>query len=295
MIAQKLLGQDLAAAAVAIDAAQIKGDAAAAAVRAARDAAGVQEPGQQAQGGDADVGAVPLRLRQRAERGGIRRAVPALDDTRARARPLFEAAAANFNPHASTKVDTRNSSRGPLLLISGGKDHTVPESVVRATLAQYRHSEAVTDLIDFPDRGHSLTIDSGWPAGRGHRAGLAATAVAVAMDLRLAGKTAVVTGASRGIGLAVTRALIGEGVRVVAAARESSDELRELGAVPVVTDLTAPDGPAAVIEAAARRSAGWTSWSTTSARSGRAPAASRRSRRRTGSRRWPSTSSPPCT
>jgi pimeloyl-ACP methyl ester carboxylesterase len=65
--------------------------------------------------------------------------------------------------HASTKVDTRNSSRGPLLLISGGKDHTVPESVVRATVAQYRHSEAVTDLIDFPDRGHSLTIDSGWP------------------------------------------------------------------------------------------------------------------------------------
>src|SRR6202042_331122 len=77
-------------------------------------------------------------------------------------RPLFEAAAANFNPHASTKVDTRNSARGPLLLISGGKDHTVPESVVKATAAQYRHSEAVTDLLDFPDRGHSLTLASGW-------------------------------------------------------------------------------------------------------------------------------------
>jgi pimeloyl-ACP methyl ester carboxylesterase len=50
-----------------------------------------------------------------------------------------------------------------LLLMSGGKDHTVPESVVRATLAQYRHSDAVTDIIDFPDRGHSLVIDSGWP------------------------------------------------------------------------------------------------------------------------------------
>ena len=80
------------------------------------------------------------------------------------------------------------------------------------------------------------------------------------MDLRLSGKTAIVTGASRGIGLAVTRALIGEGVRVVAAAREGTDELRELGAVPVITDLTAPDGPAAVVEAAARRSASWTSW-----------------------------------
>jgi NAD(P)-dependent dehydrogenase (short-subunit alcohol dehydrogenase family) len=71
------------------------------------------------------------------------------------------------------------------------------------------------------------------------------------MDLHLSGKTAVVTGASRGIGLAVTRGLIGEGVHVVAAARETTDELREAGAVPVIADLTAPDGPATVIEAAA--------------------------------------------
>jgi NAD(P)-dependent dehydrogenase (short-subunit alcohol dehydrogenase family) len=71
------------------------------------------------------------------------------------------------------------------------------------------------------------------------------------MDLRLSGKTAIVTGASRGIGLAVTRALIGEGVRVVAAAREGADGLRELGAVPVIADLTSPDGPATVVEAAA--------------------------------------------
>jgi NAD(P)-dependent dehydrogenase (short-subunit alcohol dehydrogenase family) len=66
------------------------------------------------------------------------------------------------------------------------------------------------------------------------------------MDLRLSGKRAIVTGASRGISLAVTRALIGEGARVVAAAREGADELRELGAAAVITDLTAPDGPAAV-------------------------------------------------
>ena len=72
------------------------------------------------------------------------------------------------------------------------------------------------------------------------------------MDLRLSGKSAIVTGASRGIGLAVTRALIAEGVRVVAAAREGADELRELGAVPVITDLTSPGGPAAVTEAAAQ-------------------------------------------
>jgi NAD(P)-dependent dehydrogenase (short-subunit alcohol dehydrogenase family) len=72
------------------------------------------------------------------------------------------------------------------------------------------------------------------------------------VDLQLSGKTAIVTGASRGIGLAVTRGLIGEGARVVAAAREGADQLRELGVVPVITDLTAPDGPAAVVEAAAR-------------------------------------------
>jgi NAD(P)-dependent dehydrogenase (short-subunit alcohol dehydrogenase family) len=71
------------------------------------------------------------------------------------------------------------------------------------------------------------------------------------MDLGLSGKTAIVTGASRGIGLAVTRKLIGEGVRVVAAAREGADELGKLGAVPVITDLTSPDGPAMVAESAA--------------------------------------------
>ena len=44
----------------------------------------------------------------------------------------------------------------------GGKDHTVPEAITRSTLKQYRHSDAVTDIIEFPDRGHSLTIDNGW-------------------------------------------------------------------------------------------------------------------------------------
>jgi hypothetical protein len=47
-------------------------------------------------------------------------------------------------------------------VIASGKDHTVPESVTRATLKQYRHSEAVTDFMTFPDRAHSLTVDSGW-------------------------------------------------------------------------------------------------------------------------------------
>jgi pimeloyl-ACP methyl ester carboxylesterase len=77
-------------------------------------------------------------------------------------KPLFEAAAANFSLHSPAKVETGNSDRGPLLLVAGGKDHTVPEVITKATAKQYRNSAAVTDLIEFPDRGHSLTIDSGW-------------------------------------------------------------------------------------------------------------------------------------
>jgi hypothetical protein len=45
----------------------------------------------------------------------------------------------------------------------GGEDHTVPEAITQSTLKQYRHSAAVTDVIEFPDRGHSLTVDTGWP------------------------------------------------------------------------------------------------------------------------------------
>jgi alpha-beta hydrolase superfamily lysophospholipase len=78
------------------------------------------------------------------------------------ARPLFEAASAAFSPHSPAAVDTANEDRGPLLLTMGGKDHTVPEAITKSTLKQYRHSGAVTDLVEFADRGHSLTIDSGW-------------------------------------------------------------------------------------------------------------------------------------
>lgn len=78
------------------------------------------------------------------------------------AKPLFEAAAANFSLHSPDKVNTSNEDRGPLLLTMGGKDHTVPEAITKSTLKQYRHSGAVTDLEEFPDRGHSLTIDAGW-------------------------------------------------------------------------------------------------------------------------------------
>jgi pimeloyl-ACP methyl ester carboxylesterase len=77
-------------------------------------------------------------------------------------RPLFEAATANFQPHSPAKVDRRRTDRGPLLVTAGGRDHTVPAAISRATVRLYGKSHAVTDLRQFPDRGHSLTIDSGW-------------------------------------------------------------------------------------------------------------------------------------
>jgi len=77
-------------------------------------------------------------------------------------RPLFEAAVANFGPHSPAKVDTRKADRGPLLVTAGGKDHTVPAAISMATVRLYARSHAITDLRQFPDRGQSPTIDSGW-------------------------------------------------------------------------------------------------------------------------------------
>ncbi|GGN82349.1 3-oxoacyl-ACP reductase [Actinoplanes lobatus] len=74
------------------------------------------------------------------------------------------------------------------------------------------------------------------------------------MNLNLAGKTAVVTGASKGIGLAITRALAGEGANVVAAARTAATATGSV--YPVAVDLTTPGGPAALIEAAVARFGG---------------------------------------
>ena len=70
------------------------------------------------------------------------------------------------------------------------------------------------------------------------------------MDLQLKDKSAVVTGASRGIGLAIVETLVAEGVRVVAAARTSTPELRDTGATVVQVDLAAADGPHQLISSA---------------------------------------------
>jgi non-heme chloroperoxidase len=76
--------------------------------------------------------------------------------------PLFQAAAANLNPWTEAKVDTANPGRGPLLLISGEKDHTVPWSITNSSYQQQSHNKDVTEIVEIKNRGHALTIDSGW-------------------------------------------------------------------------------------------------------------------------------------
>jgi len=76
--------------------------------------------------------------------------------------PLFQAAAANLNPWTEVKVDTANPRRGPLLIISGEKDHTVPPAIANASYRQQVSNEAATEIVEMPGRGHALTIDSGW-------------------------------------------------------------------------------------------------------------------------------------
>ena len=77
-------------------------------------------------------------------------------------RPLFQVAFATLNPYAQNKVNTKNGTRGPLLITSGEKDHIVPPILSLATFNKYKRSSAVTELKSFANRGHSLAIDHGW-------------------------------------------------------------------------------------------------------------------------------------
>jgi non-heme chloroperoxidase len=75
---------------------------------------------------------------------------------------LMQMANANINPWTEAKLDPENPERGPLLIIDGEKDHTVPWAIANASYKRQRRNEAVTKIVKIPNRGHSLTIDSGW-------------------------------------------------------------------------------------------------------------------------------------
>jgi non-heme chloroperoxidase len=76
--------------------------------------------------------------------------------------PIFQAASANLNPWSEAKVDTKNPERGPLLIVSGEKDNTVPWVIANASYKKQQRNEGVTEIVELPDRGHALTIDGNW-------------------------------------------------------------------------------------------------------------------------------------
>ena len=75
---------------------------------------------------------------------------------------LMQMANANLNPFTEARADSKNPERGPMLIISGEKDHTVPWAIANAAFKKQKRNESVTEIVEIPNRGHSLTIDSGW-------------------------------------------------------------------------------------------------------------------------------------
>jgi pimeloyl-ACP methyl ester carboxylesterase len=161
MIAEKLLGEGKAAGAIAIDAAQIKGVLPLPLSQLRSSLPVFKNPANRHRSVMLTEDQFNYSFGNTLSKEGSK----ALYDkwvVPAPGKPLFEGAVANFSPHSPAKVDTGNEDRGPLLLIMGDQDHTVPEAITKATAKQYRHSSAVTDVHEFSDRGHSLTIDDGW-------------------------------------------------------------------------------------------------------------------------------------
>jgi pimeloyl-ACP methyl ester carboxylesterase len=75
---------------------------------------------------------------------------------------LVQMGNANLNPWTEAKVNSKNPDRGPLLIIDGDKDHTVPWAIANAAYKRQRRNPGVTEIVKMPNRGHSLTIDRGW-------------------------------------------------------------------------------------------------------------------------------------
>lgn len=161
LLVQNLLGRDLGSAAVAIDPAPIKGvpelplSALKSAFPVLRNPSNINRAVSLTEA-QFRFGFTNAVSEQEAHELYARYAMPAPG------RPLFQAATATFNPNSATKVNTANQTRGPLLLISGAADTTVPPVLVKSTLRVYGKSKAVTEFKEFAGRGHSLIIDSGW-------------------------------------------------------------------------------------------------------------------------------------
>jgi non-heme chloroperoxidase len=161
LLAQIIAGRGLAAAAVAIDPAPFRGvlPLPISALKAARPVLG--NPANRGR-------AVPLTYDQ--FRFAFANAVSEeeakeLYDTfavPASGAPLFQAATANLNPWTEAKVNSKSPDRGPLLIISGEKDNTVPWAIANASFKKQKRNEGVTEITEMPGRGHALVVDSGW-------------------------------------------------------------------------------------------------------------------------------------
>ncbi|MFM1723023.1 MULTISPECIES: alpha/beta hydrolase [Rhodococcus] len=161
LVAQKLLAADVAAAAVAIDPAQIQGVKALplAQLRSTFPVLGNPANAKRTVTLTPDAFAYSFgNAIDRSESDEIydHWTIPSPG------RPLFQAAFANLLPGSPTHVDT-TAPRGPLLILGGGQDHAVPESVSRSAHHRYRKATTDNDYIVLADRGHSLTVDHGWP------------------------------------------------------------------------------------------------------------------------------------
>ena len=75
---------------------------------------------------------------------------------------MVQAELANFNPFAETAVNVRRNNRAPLLMIAGTRDHMTPPSLVSANVKAYRHSLAITEYKEFPERTHFIIGQRGW-------------------------------------------------------------------------------------------------------------------------------------
>jgi pimeloyl-ACP methyl ester carboxylesterase len=161
LIAQKLLAADAAVAAIAIDPGQIKGVKPLPFAQIRSGLPVLSKPGNRKR-------AVALTKKQ--FRYGFGNALSEQESGElfdkwaipGPGKPLFEASAANFKKSSPAAVNTKKRDRGPLLILAGGQDHTVPEVVARAAYKLYAGSSAVTDYHVFPDRGHTLVLDHGW-------------------------------------------------------------------------------------------------------------------------------------
>jgi pimeloyl-ACP methyl ester carboxylesterase len=161
LLAQMIAGRGLSAATVAIDAASFRGVLALpiSALKSARPVIG--NPANYHR-------AVPLTYEQ--FRFGFANAVSE-DEAKelyetfavpASGTPLFQVATENVNPWTEVKVDTKNPDRGPLLIISGEKDNTAPTAMADGIYKKQQRNPSVTEIVELPNRGHALVIDSGW-------------------------------------------------------------------------------------------------------------------------------------